>query len=487
MPTKQLIPLLASKYNKDSMKDASVADLVNFYLESIPDYGNGRKIAAVGTPGSKLWLDLDGDVGRAGFEHKGIGYVVVDDTVYSVTSGGAPTQLGTLTTTTGRVSIAAIDDEIVFADGAKVYSYQVSNDDWAEVTDADLPADVSIVLASNSCFFYLKPSSQTVYVSDVGDGRSISAISTLSAEVDFDQLITGGTANSIIYLIGEHTTETWFASGNDTVPFDRTSQGVVPFGTPAKYTPINIMGDLYFLGQTQRGIVGMVKVTNQQYTVIDNMDFVEKVNNYETISDAFTWCDTHNGHTFLNITFPSAEAARGRTLTYDITMGVWLERESLYINSPIGPIQSRHFANWHIFLGGKQLVGDYLSGKIYELKSTYYDEDGTVITRRIRSPHMMNNDMYFSVYDLEIMFEGGVALSSGQGSDPQVRIRYSKDRGHTWSNFRLLSIGQTGQYGRKVRLASTGGGYSHATEIQVSDPVSWTVLGATARIEAAQF
>ena len=34
----------------------------------------------------------------------------------------------------------------------------------------------------------------------------------------------------------------------------------------------------------------------------------------------------------------------------------------------------------------------------------------------------------------QLTLESGVGLVSGQGSDPQIMLRYSNDNGHTWSD-----------------------------------------------------
>lgn len=77
--------------------------------------------------------------------------------------------------------------------------------------------------------------------------------------------------------------------------------------------------------------------------------------------------------------------------------------------------------------------------------------------------------------------ETGVGLVSGQGSDPQIVLRWSDDAGHTWSNNHLLRIGRIGEYGYRViqrRLGMTMKLRDRVYEISGTDPVGITILGA---------
>ena len=65
---------------------------------------------------------------------------------------------------------------------------------------------------------------------------------------------------------------------------------------------------------------------------------------------------------------------------------------------------------------------------------------------------------------------------------PAVQFCYSKDGGHTWSNWRERSLGAVGRFDRRVRLLRLGMGRSIVLKIRVSDPVKRDILGASAQI-----
>ena len=75
--------------------------------------------------------------------------------------------------------------------------------------------------------------------------------------------------------------------------------------------------------------------------------------------------------------------------------------------------------------------------------------------------------------------EPGVGLVSGQGSDPVVMARWSKDGGYTWGSERQLKIGQLGVYSKQAYMNLCGWGPRMVPEITMTDPVKRIILGAT--------
>lgn len=90
------------------------------------------------------------------------------------------------------------------------------------------------------------------------------------------------------------------------------------------------------------------------------------------------------------------------------------------------------------------------------------------------------NVMLF-VANLQVLMETGVGLTTGQGSDPQLMLSWSKDYGHTWSPERWLPIGKIGEYMTRVRLAGNlGQGRGWCFRVVVTDPIPVTFLQMTA-------
>lgn len=63
-------------------------------------------------------------------------------------------------------------------------------------------------------------------------------------------------------------------------------------------------------------------------------------------------------------------------------------------------------------------------------------------------------------------------------------IRHSDDGGHTWSNWRILSLGEQGQYDKRVRLWSNGQFVNRIFHVRVSSPCKRDLLAAVANVKA---
>jgi len=92
-----------------------------------------------------------------------------------------------------------------------------------------------------------------------------------------------------------------------------------------------------------------------------------------------------------------------------------------------------------------------------------------------------NTRVVYRKFELDL--ERGVGLVTGQGSDPQVMLRLSRDGGHTWSEPVLLAAGQMGEYTQRVIARRLGSARDAVFEVTVSDPVAWSLVQAWLDVE----
>lgn len=96
---------------------------------------------------------------------------------------------------------------------------------------------------------------------------------------------------------------------------------------------------------------------------------------------------------------------------------------------------------------------------------------------------MHRDGRQLEINSLEIEFKRGVGLVSGQGSDPQAMLRYSRDGGNTWSSEITRPIGKIGEYGRRAIWNRLGQAVDFRAELRITDPVEAIVLAAYADVE----
>lgn len=64
-----------------------------------------------------------------------------------------------------------------------------------------------------------------------------------------------------------------------------------------------------------------------------------------------------------------------------------------------------------------------------------------------------------------------------------IDLRYSKDGGHNWSDWRRLELGDTGDFVKRIETRRIGRGRQFVFEVRVTDPVKADILAASLQIE----
>jgi hypothetical protein len=67
-----------------------------------------------------------------------------------------------------------------------------------------------------------------------------------------------------------------------------------------------------------------------------------------------------------------------------------------------------------------------------------------------------------------------------------IDIRYSKDGGRNWSDWRKLDMGGTGDFMQRVVLRRLGMGRQWVFEIRVTDPVRADLIAASTQVEPTE-
>lgn len=170
------------------------------------------------------------------------------------------------------------------------------------------------------------------------------------------------------------------------------------------------------------------------------------------------------------------------------------------------------------------LVGDYANGKIYELDSTNYTDDGNNIRRLRRAPHLVSDLQRQYFEEFQIQFQPGVGttglsvspfiyigtpyilyptatltipatqtvvlgfatLQNQTTTLPQAMLRWSDDGGSTWSNEHWVTIGQTGKYKNRAIWRRLGQARDRVFEVVVTDPVKAVIVSANLKASGGE-
>ncbi len=97
-------------------------------------------------------------------------------------------------------------------------------------------------------------------------------------------------------------------------------------------------------------------------------------------------------------------------------------------------------------------------------------EDTQTIRRLRRTTHISNENLWTYFDSLTVAYEAGTGLTSGQGSDPKLMLRWSDDGGHAWSQWHAIEIGKLGEYKHRAIWRRLGRSRNRTWELVHSDP-----------------
>ena len=332
---------------------------------------------------------------------------------------------------------------------------------------------------TDNYFVYNKPDSQLWAASDLLSPIT-DPLSFASKDGSPDDLVSIIVDRREVYLLGEMSSEVWINSGAVPFPFTRIPGTSTQQGIAAQYSMSRMGNSFAYVSKNNRGEAMIVRM-NGYFPERISTHAVETTLVNQNVSNALAWTYQLEGHEVYVVTFPSI-GTNGLTWAYDNTTGLW--HKWLYRNNQNQ--FERHRGNCCAFFNQQVLVGDYENGKIYQLGRNFYTDDGQTIRRIRRAPHITTDLQRQYFHELQIQFQPGVGVSTGQGDDPQAMLRWSNDGGSTWSNEYWTTIGKQGKYLNRAIWRRLGFSRDKVFEVSISDPVKAVIISANLKAEAGE-
>ena len=370
----------------------------------------------------------------------------------------------------------------------------------------------NVVDIMDNYFVYNNPDTQQWAASDL--------LSPISPALSYgvkdgapDDLVSLIVDHREVYLLGENSSEVWTDVGAVPFPFQRIPGTSTQHGIAAVFSVARVGNSFAYVSRNIRG-QGMIVQMNGYIPQRISTHAVENSIANQYIDDAIAWTYQLEGHECYVVTFPTLDL----TWVYDATTQMW--HKWLYTDN--NNQYHRHRGNCCAVFQGLVMIGDYENGKIYELDKQAYTDDGQLIRRVRRAPHLVTDFQRQYFDEFQIQFQPGVGttgLSINTGaiqqatlqspytiypeaelrigpndivylgnttllnaSDtttyPQAMLRWSNDGGSTWSNEHWVTIGQAGKYKNRAIWRRLGTARDRIFEVAVTDPVKTVIVSA---------
>lgn len=349
--------------------------------------------------------------------------------------------------------------------GGKGYIHNLTTGAFAVIADVDFPANVGMGAFLDGYFLVTQRGTAKFFISNLEDGNAWDPLDVAQKSQTADLLLALiiDLDRKTVWLCGSQDTEIWWDAGTANFPFEPIPNALLSMGIVGAFAFAQPDNAIQWIGESSNGSRHAYEGQGVQSTKISNPAVEWAWSQYSTVDDCYTWTYEYRGHSISVFTFPTADAS----WAYDRTEQAW--HEFLYWDVAAGKYRA-HLGATHYYAFNAHYVGSRLDGTLYRLTADVFSDNGAAIRRMRRSPHLDASDCIVFCSELRFGFQVGVGLVSGQGSDPQVMFRVSRDGGRTYGNERWTSLGALGDYLRRVRFLRNGSWRDGVLEITISDP-----------------
>lgn len=457
------IPLLGGAYQARSII-ANAQKCINLYPEVNPKDALVQ-VTHYQRPGLRpLASPATAGFGRGLYQaSNGNGYAVAGSNVYSVGSDFSLELLGTMLTN-NNIPVSFIDNgvTILLVDGStNGYTIDMATNAFALLVDS-----TQTFTGANRVDYI-----DTFIVWNIPGTNQFGC--TLSNEVQFDNLNIATKTDypdpikSIIVnrhqilLLGRLKTEIWYDAGLPTFPFAELPGAYFEHGTCATFSVASQDISVYFLSQDLQGQGLVMAISGYACTRISNhaLEYqIRLMQNSVGIDDAVGFTYQQDGHVFYVLNFPRGN----QTWVFDAATEQWHQQAFVDSNGNLNRARGNSFA----LLNNTNCTIDWENGTIYAIDPLVYSDTvlgvvyPLVYTRTF--PHIGEGTVNFgqanfnqpvSANGRRIKYnqfladiECGNGPLDANGEPPKVSLRWSDDRGRTFLQAQLQSMGFPGEY-----------------------------------------
>jgi hypothetical protein len=475
------IPLGESSYESTSLP-FSAQRCINMYA-AVAREKSLSDVALFATPGVKAFATNGIKNSRGASVMKGVYYYVTGTTLYSISSAGVVTTIGTITGSK-RVVMANNGEKLcIVVPGGNGYVYNATTTTLTQITDVDYRT-ADTVCFKDGYYIFTATAGDVFFISALNDPLTFDALDFGAAELFPDNIIGCHVNYDEVFILGEETVEVFKNVGGSGFPFQRVPGASYEKGSHSKYSPIEWEGGFYFLGggiNEKTAVYAAGSSAEPQRVSTDAIEQeIQKFSRTE-IGEAFSFTYSVNGFSFVGFTIRSINID-SKTFVYNVTASellgkpVWLEQQT-------GITDNAWRVNSVNFVYDKFLVSDFNDGRVGELDTETYTEYGDVILSTKTLPPFASDGKSMFVSSMELTIDSGQGLISGQGSDPKIMMDFSNDGGRTWKGEFWRPMGKIGEYLKRAAWRRLGRIPSHRVfRFKCSEPIKRVFMKLEAEV-----
>ena len=351
---------------------------INCYEEPIKP-GSGKSDAWLRkVPGLAVFSSLGG-TGFATymFQINGLVYACVGTSFFQIFVDGSNVNRGTIAFDPEIVptmcSNGTAGGQIFITSGLNGYIYDIDLGTLTLIADADFPqGQAQAGEFMDGYFIVLIQNTRRFQISALEDGTSWDALDFGERSEAADNLVAMKRNHREIWFLGNNTGEVWYDNGDADFPFAPIQGVFIEQGAIQTFSLQRIGNTVIWVSHDADG-VGMVNMadgytpTRVSTYALENQQLSQLTGSGVIVA----WTYQEVGHWFYLIHVDGEQT----TWTYDLSTNRWHERASSvddatdpWVWTPNRPIS-------HCYGFGRHLVGDRITGTIYDQSSNYFAQD----------------------------------------------------------------------------------------------------------------
>lgn len=297
----------------------------------------------------------------------------------------------------------------------------------------------------------------TIRWTEVLNPNGWNALNYIQSETSIDELTAIRSNTREAWVFSPKNIEVYAPTGNSqsTLAFSRVSGAYLDKGCKYKNCICINQNQFYWLATDNC----VYRSNGYQAQKISTIALENEILNYGEQSDVLGQIYTQAGHTFYILKFKDAQ----KTWCFDITTGLWHERES-------------NDGEWRgdlIFSAyNKTYVSDKDSSILYNLDLDVGTDNGDIIKREFVFPTIKNEELTTFHRRLELDMDTG--FSNGDN----LFLQWSDDGGYNWSNEYWVNLGEKAEYNRKLEWRRLGSAITRIYRIKMSTISKVNIIGA---------
>jgi hypothetical protein len=397
-------------------------------------------------------------------------FVVAGSSLKELLADGSSVSRGTLSTSSGPVSMDKNRFELVAVDRVYGYVLNLSTNAFTSITSPGFYGS-ELVAVSKGTAVFTKPVTDTFYTSEIDQALIYDASKFATAESSPDKIKAHIVDHEQLFLFGTEGAEVHDNTGGSAdFVFTKNNGASIQVGCAAAHSLVQCDNTIFWVGTGKHGDGVVWRMNGYTPLRVSNEALEQRLQQLNIdISTARAFSIQDDGHNLYCLNMDGLDT----TWVLDTKGNRWHERAEL-VNGEYTPWR----ATCHQFAFRKHLIGT-ASGKIYYLDhaSNKYGDD--VMCREIVGSHRFgasNEKIEVNKFALDCNVGDGLPT----GFAGQVMFRYSKNRGRTESNWRYAPLGVVGDYRAVPAIHRLGKARDFVIRARCTDNVPFNIVGAYA-------